>query len=213
MTVKLTLYSVEGSGNCLKVRMLLGFLGIAYETITPSLKPASQDLLAVNPLGQVPVLVIEDEGKHNVIRDSHAILVYLALHAEKKSTWFPVMDGEALQVAKIQTWLSYGASEVNHSLLWVRIYNKFSWPIPVSYAEALNRAKIVLTFLDNEMSHMVTPFLVGNEPTIADLAIFPYVFLAESSSDGELKLSEYPHVSAWISRIVSLPGICALPPW
>jgi glutathione S-transferase len=209
MTIKLTLYSVEGSGNCLKVRMLLGFLNIAYETVTPSLKPASEDLLAVNPLGQVPVLVINDEGKEDVIRDSNAILVYLALR--EKSTWFPVED--AIQIAKIQTWLSYGTSEVNHSLLWVRIKNKFSWQIPVSYEEALERARTVLTFIDSALGQSETPFLTGDEPNVADLSVFPYVFLAESSSDGVLKLADYPHVSAWTSRIVALPGLCALPPW
>jgi glutathione S-transferase len=209
MTVKLTLYSVEGSGNCLKVRMLLGFLNIAYETVTPSLKPASEDLLAVNPLGQVPVLVINDEGKEDVIRDSNAILVYLALR--EKSTWFPVED--AIQIAKIQTWLSYGTSEVNHSLLWVRIKNKFSWQIPVSYEEALERARTVLKFIDSALGQSETPFLTGDEPNVADLSVFPYVFLAESSSDGVLKLADYPHVSAWTSRIVALPGLCALPPW
>jgi len=209
MTVKLTLYSVEGSGNCLKVRMLLGFLNIAYETVTPSLKPASEDLLAVNPLGQVPVLVINDEGKEDVIRDSNAILVYLALR--ENSTWFPVED--AIQIAKIQTWLSYGTSEVNHSLLWVRIKNKFSWQIPVSYEEALERARTVLTFIDRALGQSETPFLTGDEPNVADLSVFAYVFLAESSSDGVLKLADYPHVSAWTSRIVALPGLCALPPW
>ena len=209
MTVTITLYSVEGSGNCLKVRMILGFLGIPYETVTPSLKPASADLLAVNPLGQVPVLVVKDEGEQNVIRDSNAILVYLALR--EKSAWYPLED--ALKVAKIQTWLSYGTSEVNHSLLWVRIKNKFSWNIPVSYEEALDRARIVLTFLDSTLAELATPFLTGDEPNVADLSVFPYVFLAESSSDGALKLDDYPHIGAWISRVVSLPGLCPLPPW
>jgi len=210
--MRYTLYGVEGSGNCLKVRLLLGFLGIQYESIAPSLKPASPDLLAVNPLGQVPVLVVEHDGeeKKTIIRDSNAILVYLSLKT-KATSWYNVEDAE--NVAKITSWLSYATSEVNHSLLWVRIKNKFSWDIPVTYEVALERGHGVLTFIDGQLATNGTPFLTGTEPNIADLSVFPYVYLAESSSDGALKLADYPHVSAWISRIVALPGRSALPPW
>lgn len=209
--MKYTLYGVEGSGNCLKVRLLLGFLGIEYEAVSPSLKPASLDLLAVNPLGQVPVLVVKHDGgeKKTVIRDSNAILVYLSL--QNKSPWYDVSNPES--VAKITTWLSYATSEVNHSLLWVRIKNKFSWDIPVTYEVALERAHGVLSFIDGQLAINATPFLTGTEPNIADLSVFPYVYLAESSSDGALKLADYPNVSEWISRIVALPGRSALPPW
>ncbi|NET10250.1 MAG: glutathione S-transferase, partial [Symploca sp. SIO2B6] len=35
-------------------------------------------------------------------------------------------------------------------------------------------------------------------PTIADIAVFPYVALA---SDGKIDLSPYPNVLAWIERV------------
>ena len=68
--------------------MLLSFLGVSdYELIAPGLKPPSADLLAVNPLGQVPVLV---DGSV-VVRYSNAILVYLAL-SHRAESWYPVSD-------------------------------------------------------------------------------------------------------------------------
>ena len=201
-----TLYSVDGSGNCLKVRMLLSFLKLPFALQAPaSLKPASAELLAVNPLGQVPVLVDGDSGA--VVRDSGAILVYLALQ-HRAEEWYPVSD--AAKCSKVQEWMSYGTSEVNHALLWVRIKNKFSWDIPVSYDEALSRSRNVLSYIESQLT---SSFLVGDGPTLADIAVFPYVALAESSSDGALKLAEYPAISAWIARVKALPDMTAMPPW
>ena len=142
-----------------------------------------------------------------MIRDSNAILTYLALE-HKAESWYPVGDSAA--AAKVQEWLSYGTSEVNHALLWVRIKNKFSWDIPVTYDVALERARTVLAFVESQLS---SPFLTGDSPTIADIGVFPYVALAESSSDGAIKLADYVKVSLWIERIKALPDMTALPPW
>jgi len=204
------LFSVEGSGNCLKARMLLSFLGVSdYELIAPGLKPPSADLLAVNPLGQVPVLV---DGSV-VVRDSNAILVYLAL-SHRAESWYPVSD--ARRAAGVTQWLSYATSEVNHALLWIRIKNKFSWDIPVSYEEALQRGRTVLTFLESQISANPSSQLwlvEGDKPTIADVAVFPYVALAESSSDGAISLDDYPSVLSWVNRVKGLEGMPQMPPF
>ena len=46
-------------------------------------------------------------------------------------------------------------------------------------------------------------YVVGERPTIADLALFPYVSVAP---DAGLDLATYPEVSAWLDRIRALPG-------
>jgi glutathione S-transferase len=45
-------------------------------------------------------------------------------------------------------------------------------------------------------------------PTIADVAVFPYVALAR---DGKINLDAYPHVLAWIDRFKQLPGYLPMP--
>lgn len=206
------LYTVGGSGNALKARMMLGFLSQTYEKIEPSLKPASADLLAVNSLGQVPVLVDNaDPSKPVVVRDSNAILVYLATK-HGAANWYPIND--PVRLAKVAEWQSYATHEITDSLLWVRISNRFQWPIPVTYEEALSRARNVLSYLDHQLEASGHPWLVpGDHPTIADVAVFPYVALAESSSSGAIALSEYPHVVAWIERVKALPNMTEMPPW
>lgn len=51
----------------------------------------------------------------------------------------------------------------------------------------------------------------GNEPTIADIAVFPYIAFAEDSSSGVLQLKEYPAVDRWVARFKALPGYEPLP--
>jgi glutathione S-transferase len=204
------LYGVEFSGNSLKIRMMLGFLGLQYKQISPALKPPSEDLLTVNPRGLVPVLVDGD----TVVCESNAILVYLSLQMRSED-WYPVSD--ARRCAKVTEWISYANHEVTDSLLWVRISNRFSWDIPVTYEVALERSRNVLSYLDaylqkqHEGGHQ---WLVdGPHPTIADVAVFPYVALAEGSSANALSLSAYSHVVQFIDSVKQIPNMPPLPAW
>lgn len=43
-------------------------------------------------------------------------------------------------------------------------------------------------------------------PTVADVAVFPYVALAETSSKGAPTLGAFPAVCAWIRPMRALPG-------
>ena len=74
----LTLHNYTLSGSCYKVRLLLEFLQIDYHTISVDFFPGKEhktpEFLALNPLGQIPVL--EDGALQ--LRDAQAILCYLA---------------------------------------------------------------------------------------------------------------------------------------
>lgn len=75
------------SGNCYKVRLFLALLGRQVELLQVDLRGGAQkrpEFLALNPRGQVPVLV--DEGQS--VYDSQAILVYLA-RRYADARWLP----------------------------------------------------------------------------------------------------------------------------
>ena len=70
------LYGYELSGNTYKVELLLNLLGLEYEFVRVDLMAGAHkkpDFLALNPFGQVPVLVDGDR----VLQDAQAILTYL----------------------------------------------------------------------------------------------------------------------------------------
>jgi len=175
---------------------------------------ARDAFLAINPLGQVPLLVDPntDDGSELVVRDSAAIATYLA-RKYGPPHWAPT---EAVSAARVAQWLSYSSNEINNSLLKVRIALLFDWSIePLSVDGALEVSHKVLTFLDSELSAGESKgnnwLVPGAEPTIADVCCYPYVAYADNSSKGAIKLADYPAVSRWCTRFAQLPGYVAMP--
>ena len=71
------LYDLEASGNCYKVRLFASLANIELERVPVDFLSGAHKqppLSELNPLGQLPIL---EDGKQ-VVRDSQAILVYLA---------------------------------------------------------------------------------------------------------------------------------------
>ena len=52
-----------------------------------------------------------------------------------------------------------------------------------------------------------TPFLVGNEMTIADMALFAYTHVAH---EGEYQMDRYPKIQDWLERIKKSPRFCQM---
>ena len=218
-------------------------LGLPFELRAPNgligadAETKQSPFLRLNPLGQVPVLVdpnvapepavahgLPDEpagavhcAEGLVIRDSAAILTYLAL-SYGNAAWLPRGGGEgdAVRAARIAQWLSYGGAEVNASLLKVRVSVLFGWDIaPQTLDGALAASRATLAYLDAQLAAGAaagrTWLVDGDAPTIADVHVFPYVAYAEESSKGALKLANYPAVSAWVAAFAKLPGYVAPP--
>ena len=104
---RIRLYDFPLSGNAHKVRNLLALLGVDYERVPVDLAAGEQRTRAfedLNPFRQVPVLV---DGA-TVVRDSSAILVYLA-RKFGRGAWLPVdAEGEA----RVQEWLATASTAI-----------------------------------------------------------------------------------------------------
>jgi len=59
-----------------------------------------------------------------------------------------------------------------------------------------------------EKALAATPFLVGEQPTLADLALFAYTHVAP---EGGFSLEPYPAIRRWLERVTSLPGFVPMP--
>ncbi|MDU6136334.1 glutathione S-transferase family protein, partial [Bradyrhizobium sp.] len=82
------LYHFALSGHAHRARLMLHLLGLDCDYVEVDLSGGAQkrpDFLALNPFGQVPVLVEGDA----VIPDSNAILVYLARRYDESGRWLP----------------------------------------------------------------------------------------------------------------------------
>ena len=189
------LYGHELSGNSYKVQLLLSLLHLDFELIKIDVMAAEQKgaaHLARNPFGQIPVL----EDGTVTLSDAQAILVYLARQYGDEA-WLPL---EALPLAQVIRWLSIAAGEVRQGPETARLYHLFGMT-NISIDRATQKAEFILTQLDQHLSDR--PWLEFDRPTIADVAVFPYVALAR---DGKINLDAYANVLAWIERVKQLPG-------
>ncbi|MGY6277952.1 glutathione S-transferase family protein [Methylomonas sp. MgM2] len=193
------LYDMALSGNCHRVRLLLSLLGLSYRTQPVDLHGGEQRgpvHLQRNPFGQVPVL--DDDGL--IIRDSQAILVYLAKRYGGEKWW----PDDVYQLAQIAAWLSTAANEIFHGPAKLRVHHKFGSPIDT--AAARQTADKVLGIVDRHLQRQ--DWLVGDSVSIADIAVYPYLALAP---EGGLDIAAYPNIIAWFQRIRVLPGYVAMP--
>ena len=157
----------------------------------------SDAFLAMNPLGQVPVLTDtgEDGGERVVLRDSQAILLYLAKRYGDER-WQPE---EPEAAAHVMEWLSFAANEIHNGLAFTRALIKFSRPGDEAFHRTIGERCLAL--LDGHLENR--DWLVGGGPTIADLACYPYAKLAP---DGHFEPDAHAHLRAWMDRIEALPG-------
>lgn len=192
------LYEFARSGNCHKVRLMLSFLGLSYQSILvngSAREHKSADFLAMNPLGQVPVL--NDNGA--VIRDSQAILIYLA-HRYGGEVWWP---NDSARLAEITAWLFTAANEVARGPNALRVHHQFGREINLSEAQQVTEN--LLTILNDRLQHQEW---MTSEVSIADIALYPYIALAH---EGHVELSTYPALLNWIVRFEALPGYIRMP--
>ena len=193
------LYNVEFSGNCYKVRLLLSMLKIDYEIIPIDIKKREQkapDYLKKNPLGEIPTL----EDGDLVLRDSQAILVYLA-RKYGGDDWLP---SELNEMAQVMQWLSTACNEIARGPMDARAHFKLKLDIDIDKAH--EKSKIILTIIENHLKNH--EWLALNHVTIADIACFPYIALA---GEGKISLDPYPNIQTWINRIKQLPNFIAMP--
>lgn len=181
------------SGHAHRVTLFLSLLDIPFETILVDLKKGEHkeaDYLQKHPFGQVPM--IDDNG--TLVWDSNAILIYLAKKYDGDNKWLPESPIEA---ARVQQWLSVAASQLYNGPATARVIKLLGRDL--DYDLALAVSKKLLRVLENELESRA--FLIGETPSLADIALYSYTFLAP---EGEIDLTPYKHINAWLNRIEAL---------
>ena len=193
----ITLYGTPNSGNAYKVRLLLSLLGLEFEETFIDLQAGenrTESFLALNPRGQVPVLV---DGAVTVW-DSQAILVYLARRYGE--AWLPV---EPAPMAEVMEWLAVAENELLFGLARARAVKYFGRDHDLASSQAYGHEG--LKVLEQRLAG--NTWLAAGRPTIADIACMPYPALSHM---GGIALDGYPSVRAWIDRVRALPGFVAM---
>jgi glutathione S-transferase len=141
---------------------------------SPARAHKSEWFLRINPLGQLPV--IDEAGL--VLRDTQAILVYLASRYDTCETWYSRDDPCLL--GQINQWLAF-ADDITRTASAARLHAAMFYDLDVESARA--GAHRLFRILDEHLwfgeQEDRAWICAGTHPTIADLACFPYVMLSE----------------------------------
>ena len=196
----ITLYGHPISGNSHRVANFLNILGLEYSDQVVDLTKGEHktaEYLAKNPLGQVPTFTHDGI----TLRDSTAILIYLARTFDKSNSWYPQ---EALIQAQIQQWLSVAVHEIMNGPFVLRAIQLFGMPAD----EAAAREKTEKLFNELFEPHLTNnEWLVGSAPTIADIACYSYIARV---TEGNFSLDAYPSIQKWLLAVEAIDGFKAM---
>jgi glutathione S-transferase len=204
MNAALTLHEDPRSGNCFKIRLTAALLGLplatrhydimAGETRTPEF------LAHVNANGRIPVLQVGDR----FLPESNAACWYLAEGTR-------LVPEDRFDRADMLRWMFFEQYNHEPNVATLRFWLHFVGEARLSEHQ---RAQVMpkriagceaLKVMDGHLAAL--DWFVGDGPTLADIALFPYTHKAE---EGGFGLGDYPAVCRWIARIEALPGFVTM---
>ncbi|MEQ9435309.1 glutathione S-transferase family protein [Hyphomonas sp.] len=178
------------SGNCQKVKWVATRLSVPHEWIEIDIlkgETRTDEFLAINPFGQVPVIQFED-GR--TLAQSNAIILHLAEGSD-------LIPGDAFERAKMLEWMFW--EQYSHEpVIAVRRFQKLYLNMPDDEIDPDLLAKGRRALGRMEMALISSDWIAGGEAiTLADLSLLAYTRLAH---EGGFNINDFPAVHAWVAR-------------
>lgn len=190
-------YGDTQSGNCYKIKLLMAMLNIEHEWIEVDIlagETQSESFIKKNPNGKIPLLELND-GR--VLSESNAILHYLV-------TGTAFASDNAYQNAKILQWQFFEQYSHEPYIAVARYIAKYLG-LPddrkADYQSKQVGGHKALKVMESQLQQ--TPYLVGDDITIADISLYGYTHVAD---EGGFDLTNYPAINRWIKQIQSQPN-------
>jgi glutathione S-transferase len=181
------IYGDDRSGNCLKVRWTCDLLGLTYdwhEVLALTGATRTDQFQALNPAGQVPVLVLDD-GR--MLAQSNAIIWHLA----EGTTLIPT---DPFFRAKMHEWMFW--EQYSHEpVIAVRRAKVAILGLPESDIDEtlLPRGHRLLAIMEGWLKQNL--WFSGAEFGLGDIALVAY---SRFAPQGGWDLNAYPSVARWV---------------
>jgi glutathione S-transferase len=199
----LVLYDNPVSGNCHKVRLILGLLGVEYERRELSVTDHSdrvEVLGGLSPTLNVPTVVLED-GRP--LAESNAILWYFAEGTE-------YLPGDRYERGEVLQWLFFEQYKHEPAIAVPRFWDSIATEqlTPPADLEARRaEGRVALKAMERHLRDR--EYFVAGRLTAADIALYAYTHVAEEAG---FDLEPLPAVRAWLDRVGAQPGIVPMDP-
>ena len=191
------IYGDSNSGNCLKVKWVCDALALPYDWIdvdTLKRETRTAQFLKLNSAGEVPTVAFDD-GR--TLAQSNAIIRYLARDSD-------LIPRDAFAAAKMDEWLFWEQYSHEPYVAVCRFQMKYlGQPASDLDPDKVKRGYAALARMEHQLA--ATRFLVGDNLTLADVALLAYTRLAH---EGGFHLDGYASLRRWIGeaeRALGLP--------
>jgi glutathione S-transferase len=183
-------YGDSKSGNCLKVKWTADHLGLPADWVEIDItkgESRTPAFLAMNPAGQVPTVVLDD-GR--TLAQSNAIMLHLA----EGSALIPADGYDRARMFEWLFWEQYSHEPYVAVARFKVVYEGL--PVADLEPRLVERSHAALARLETGLQ--ASPYLVGAQLSLADVALVAYTRLAHEAG---FDLAAYPRVKAWVSRV------------
>jgi glutathione S-transferase len=201
---KLILHEYSQSGNCYKIRLTAGHLGLPLERreydIMKGDTRGGDFLTNVNANGRIPVLQIGAR----FLPESNAACFYLADGS-------PLIPAGRYDRADMLRWMFFEQYNHEPNVATMRFWIAFVGEDRLTDLQKVQMpgkrqaGQAALTLMDDHLRSR--SFFVGDSLSLADIALYAYTHVAH---EGGFDLAVYPFISAWLGRVASQPGHIAM---
>ena len=205
------LYSM-GTPNGVKVTIMLeellaaGHVGAEYDAWMIKIGDGDQfgsGFVAINPNSKIPAMMDHSVDPPLRLFESGSMLFYLA---EKFGAFFPTESHKRAETMNWLMWQMGSAPFVGGGFGHFFAYAPFKMQYPIDrYAMETKRQ---LHVLDTHLA--ANQFMVGDDYTIADMAIWPWYgsIMREAYGAQEfLSVQEYPNLERWVAQVGDRPAV------
>ncbi|WP_421853793.1 glutathione S-transferase family protein [Oricola sp.] len=192
--------------NGVKASIALEELGLPYDAHNvPLSETTTAPFLSLNPNNKIPAIIDPDGpgGEAFGLWESGAILIYLAEKTGKLLPQDPAARYETIQ------WLMFQMGGIGPMFGQYGFFGVFAGKDiedPRPRERYQNEARRLLLVLEKRLEGR--QWIMGDEYTIADIAIFPWVRGAKVFYKAEeaFAMDKTPNVMAWLDRCVARPA-------
>ena len=187
--------------NGQKVSIFLEELELPYEVNWINIAEGDQfepEFLEISPNNKMPAIVDHEgpDGAPISVFESGAILIYLA---EKTGRFLPTTPREKYRTLQ---WLMFQMGSVGPMLGQAHHFRQYApETIPYAIDRYTNEAARIYRVIDRRLGK--SRFIAGDEYTIADVAVFPWLVPENQGQD----LDDYPNLKRWHGAVHSRPAV------
>ena len=194
-----------------KVHIALEELGLDYKVIPVNIGAGDQfkpEFLKITPNHRIPAIVDPDGpgGKPFTLFESGAIMIYLS-----EKTGGKLIPTHPIGRYKCLEWIMFQMGGIGPMFgQWNHFGAYASEKLPYAIERYTNEVHRLTRVLNKRLEE--SPWLAGDEYSIADIITFPWLRTASQHSPrfaerGYVELAEYPAVKRWFEEIDARPAV------